>query len=76
MIENHPAQTIIDKHKGQIYPFSDLPLTAQLSIAHYMGIDGGAWLQKDDFGIFDNGSRYIIQGLKSKIDAISLLRYN
>jgi len=67
---NHPAQAVIDKHKGRIYPFSKLPLTAQLSIAHYMGVDGSAWLQKDDFGVFDNGSRYIIEGLTSKMDAI------
>ena len=64
------SRSIIKKHKGKIYPFSKLPLTAQLSIAHYMGVDGAAWMQKDDFGVFDNGSRYIIEGLISNMDKI------
>lgn len=62
---------IIEKHKGRIYSFSDLPLTAQLSIAYYMGIDGEAWFRVDDLGLLDKSIRYIVRrGLKSKMDAI------
>ena len=43
------AQALIRRFNGKVMPFANLPQPAQLSIAHYMALDGEAWEPSDRF---------------------------
>jgi hypothetical protein len=43
------AQALIRRFKGQVMPFAQLPQEAQLSMAHYMALDGEAWHPSPQF---------------------------
>ena len=47
---------LIRNNNGKIYQFKNLPIEAQLALAHYMGIDGEAW-DFAEWGVYEDGLR-------------------
>jgi hypothetical protein len=55
---------LVREYGGKVMPFRDLPIPAQLAIAHYMAIDGEAW------GFPEGTANWSVSSVKKELPAM------